>query len=95
MGEVTAQLAQLTVQLTLRQRLINRQHGDPDLVEKRRLIDVNHIKEFSLTADGGLLYHGRLCVPNEEDLKVEILTEADHSPFSLHHGSTNMYQDLK
>ena len=79
----------------MRQRLIDKQHGDPDLVGKRRLIDVNQIEEFSLTADGGLLYHGRLCVSNEEELKVEILTEAHHSPFALHPGSTKMYQDLK
>ena len=95
MGEVAAQLAQLTIQPTLRQRLIEKQHGDPELVGKRRLIDVNQTEEFSLTADGGLLYHGRLCVPNEEELKVEILTEARHSPFALHPGSTKMYQDLK
>ena len=62
------------IQPTLRQRLIEKQHGDPYLVGKRRLIDVNQIEEFSLTADGGLLYHWRLCVPNE-DLKVEILIE--------------------
>ena len=94
-GEVVAQLAKLTIQPTLRQRLIVKQHGDPDLVGKRRLIDVNQTEEFLLTADGGLLYHGWLCVPNEEKLKVEILTEAHHSPFALHPGSTKMYQDLK
>ena len=94
-GEVATQLAQLTVQPTLRQRLIDRQHGDPDLVGKRRLIDVNQIEEFSLIADGELLYHGRLCVPNDEELKVEILTEAHHSPFALQLGSTKMYKDLK
>ena len=79
-GEVATQFAQLTVQPTLRQRLIDRQHGDPDLVGKRRLINVNQIEEFSLTNDGGLLYHGRLCVPNDEKLKVKILIEAHHSP---------------
>ena len=94
-GEVAAQLAQLTVQPTLRQHIIDKQHGDPNLVGKRRLIDVNQIEEFSLTVDGGLLYHGRLCVPNDEELKVEILTDAHHSPFALHPGNTNMYHDLK
>ena len=94
-GEVAAQLAQLTIKLTLRQHLIDKQHGDLDLVGKRRLIDVNQTEEFSLTANGGLLYHVRLCVPNEEELKIEILTEAHHSPFALHLDSTKMYQDLK
>ena len=41
MGEVAAQLAQLTIQPTLRQCLIDKTHGDPDLVGKKRLIDGN------------------------------------------------------
>ena len=94
-GEVAAQLAQLTIQPTLRPHLIDKQYDDPYLIGKIRLIDVNQTEEFSLTVDEGLLFHGRLCVPNEEELKVEILTEAHHSPFALHPSSTKMYQDLK
>ncbi|TYK23510.1 retrotransposon protein, putative, Ty3-gypsy subclass [Cucumis melo var. makuwa] len=38
-GEVTSQLAQLSVQPTLRQRIIVAQLNDPYLVEKRRLVE--------------------------------------------------------
>ncbi|KAL4013739.1 hypothetical protein IC575_025922 [Cucumis melo] len=51
--------------------------------------------EFSLSSDGGLLFERRLCVPSDSAVKTELLSEAHSSPFSMHPGSTKMYQDLK
>ncbi|TYK22669.1 ty3-gypsy retrotransposon protein [Cucumis melo var. makuwa] len=64
--EITSQLAQLSVQPTLRQRIIVAQLNDPYLVEKRH-----------------------------NAVKTELLTEAHSSPFTMHPGSTKMYQDLR
>ncbi|KAA0064005.1 pol protein [Cucumis melo var. makuwa] len=94
-GAVTMQLAQLTVQPTLRQRIIDAQNNDPYLVEKRGLAEARQTTEFSLSSDGGLLFEGRLCVPSDGVIKTELLSEAHSSPFSMHPGSTKMYQDLK
>ncbi|KAA0035938.1 pol protein [Cucumis melo var. makuwa] len=94
-GAVTMQLAQLTVQPTLRQRIIDAQSNDPYLVEKRGLAEAGQTAEFSLSSDGGLLFESRLCVPSDSAIKTELLTEAHSSPFSMHPGSTKMYQDLK
>ncbi|KAL0562073.1 hypothetical protein IC582_002523 [Cucumis melo] len=94
-GAVTMQLAQLTVQPTLRQRIIDAQSNDPYLVEKRGLAEAGQTAEFSLSSDGGLLFEGRLCVPSDGVIKTELLSEAHSSPFSMHPGSTKMYQDLK
>ncbi|KAL0536859.1 hypothetical protein IC582_025822 [Cucumis melo] len=94
-GAVTMQLAQLTVQPTLRQRIIDAQSNDPYLVEKRGLAEAGQTAEFSLSSDGGLLFEGRLCVPSDCAVKTELLSEAHSSPFSMHPGSTKMYQDLK
>ncbi|KAL4017223.1 hypothetical protein IC575_024901 [Cucumis melo] len=69
-GEVASQLAQLSVQPTLRQRIIVAQLNDPYLVEKRRLVETGVVK-------------------------TELLTEAYSSPFTMHPGSTKMYQDLR
>ena len=44
--------------------------------------------------DGALRYGNRLFVPNDEELKKEILSEAHHSPYSIHPGSTKMFRDL-
>ncbi|KAL0556838.1 hypothetical protein IC582_005355 [Cucumis melo] len=94
-GAVTMQLAQLTVQPTLRQRIIDAQGNDPYLVEKRGLAEAGQAVEFSISSDGGLLFERRLCVPSDSAVKTELLSEAHSSPFSMHPGSTKMYQDLK
>ncbi|KAL0561652.1 hypothetical protein IC582_002092 [Cucumis melo] len=92
---VTMQLAQLTVKPTLRQRIIDAQGNDPYLVEKCGLAEVGQAVEFSISSDGGLLFERRLCVPSDSAVKTELLSEAHSSPFSMHPGSTKMYQDLK
>ncbi|KAA0035602.1 pol protein [Cucumis melo var. makuwa] len=94
-GAVTMQLAQLTVQPTLRQRIIDAQGNDPYLVEKRGLAEAGQAVEFSISSDGGLLFERRLSVPSDSAVKTELLSEAHSSPFSMHPASTKMYQDLK
>ncbi|KAL4030335.1 hypothetical protein IC575_008571 [Cucumis melo] len=94
-GEVTAQLAQLSVQPTLRQKIIAAQWNDPYLAEKRRMVETGQGEDFSISADDGLMFEGRLCVPEDSAVKTELLTEAHSSPFTMHPGSTKMYQDLR
>ncbi|KAL0544263.1 hypothetical protein IC582_019376 [Cucumis melo] len=62
---------------------------------KRGLAEVGQAVEFSISSDGGLLFERRLCVPSDSAVKTELLSEAHSSPFSMHPGSTKMYQDLK
>ena len=94
-GEVTAQLARLAVQPTLRQKIIAAQLNDPYLVEKRRLVETGQGEDFSISSDNGLMFERRLCVPKDSAVKTELLTEAHSSPFTVHPGSTKMYQDLR
>ncbi|KAL0534041.1 hypothetical protein IC582_028318 [Cucumis melo] len=94
-GEVTAQLAQLSVQPTLRQKIIVAQLEDPYLVEKRRMVETGQGENFSISSDDGLMFEGRLCVPEDSVVKTELLSEAHSSPFTMHPGSTKMYQDLR
>ncbi|KAA0066306.1 ty3-gypsy retrotransposon protein [Cucumis melo var. makuwa] len=63
--------------------------------EKRRLVEAKQDEEFSISSDGGLMYERRLFAPPNSAVKTELLTEAYISQFSMHHGSTKMYQDLK
>ncbi|TYK18857.1 ty3-gypsy retrotransposon protein [Cucumis melo var. makuwa] len=94
-GEVTSQLAQLSMQPTLRQRIIVAQLNDPYLVEKRHLVETGQGEDFSISSNDGLTFEGRLSVPKDSALKAELLTEAHISPFTMHPGSTKMYQDLR
>ncbi|KAL0549558.1 hypothetical protein IC582_014043 [Cucumis melo] len=63
--------------------------------KKRGLAEAGQAVEFSISSDGGLLFERRLCVPSDSAVKTELLYEAHSSPFSMHPGSTKMYQDLK
>ncbi|TYK23834.1 ty3-gypsy retrotransposon protein [Cucumis melo var. makuwa] len=63
--------------------------------EKRRLVETGQGEDFSMSSDDGLKFEGRLCVPKDSAVKTELLTEAHSSPFTMHPGSTKMYQDLR
>jgi hypothetical protein len=52
-------------------------------------------KDFSMTNDGIILYQERICIPNNIDLKNKILEEVHKSKYTVHPGSTKMYQDLR
>ena len=44
---------------------------------------------------GVITFKGRLCVPEMDNLRKEIPTEAHSTPYSVHPGTTKMYKDLK
>ena len=50
--------------------------------------------EFVIEDEGILWLGDRLCVPNIEDLKQQILAEAHTAPYSIHPGGTKMYKDI-
>ncbi|TYK04865.1 pol protein [Cucumis melo var. makuwa] len=76
-------------------KIFDAQSNDPYLVEKRCLAEAGQAVEFCISSDGGLLFERRLCVPSDSAVKTELLSEGHSSPFSMHPGSTKMYQDLK
>ena len=45
--------------------------------------------------EGVLRLGTRLCVPDVNDLRKELLEEAHYSTYSVHPGSTKMYHTLK
>jgi hypothetical protein len=58
-------------------------------------VNAGKASEFTIDNQGILWYGKRLCVPNEEELKQQILAEAHMTPYSIHPGGTKMYKDLK
>ncbi|XP_017604782.1 uncharacterized protein LOC108451625 [Gossypium arboreum] len=50
--------------------------------------------DFGLNSDGVLCFRGRICVPNDSDLRQLILREAHNSPYAMHRGGNKMYHDL-
>ena len=81
-----------TWKLEILGRIKSSQREDPELV---RLIDnIADRPEFRLVED--VLYcQDRLCVPDVQNLRNEIILEAHHSSNAIHPGSTKMYQNLR
>jgi hypothetical protein len=51
--------------------------------------------DFTEDEQGTVWFKDRMCVPDIESLRDTILKEAHDSDYSIHPGSTKMYQDLK
>ncbi|KAL5558514.1 hypothetical protein UlMin_034725 [Ulmus minor] len=48
-----------------------------------------------MSTDGVLSLKGRICIPEDEELRNQLLTEAHTTPYSVHPGATKMYKDMK
>ncbi|XP_073153986.1 uncharacterized protein [Henckelia pumila] len=93
-GEKAPSLSALTMQPTLRDRIIDRQPADEQLQRMRQKDEAKGNLLYTVV-DGIVQYQGRMWVPNIDQLRTEILTEAHTSPYSIHPENTNMYRDLQ
>ena len=53
------------------------------------------ILDFNLSPEGIVRFRNRLVIPNDENLKREVLEEAHRSKYTIHPGSNKLYQDLR
>ena len=95
LGHSEADLASLSVQPTLVERIKLSQADYPHLKKIMDEVQSGKKSEFSISEDGALRFGSRLCVPNDPLFKKEILEEAHYSPYTIHLGSTKMYHDLR
>jgi len=51
--------------------------------------------DFKVDDQGVLRFRGRICIPDDDELKKLILEESHRSSLSIHLGATKMYHDLK
>ena len=51
--------------------------------------------EFTIASDGIVRFKGRIYVLEMVDLIEQLLREAHNTLYSIHQGTTKMYQDLK
>ena len=69
--------------------------GDPQLIRIREDVLDRVSKDYTVSNLGLLRYKGRICVPLDTPLKREILNESHTTPYSLHPGTTKMYQGVR
>ena len=87
-------LVTLSIQPTLLERIKTTQLNDPTLMKYKADVEAGKHPKLVIIEDGALRYENRLFVPNNEELKKKILSEARCSPYSIHPGSTKMFRDL-
>ncbi|KAL5565138.1 hypothetical protein UlMin_028302 [Ulmus minor] len=74
---------------------IRAQEFDPQLLRVKERVLEGKEADFSVSTNGVLHYKGRLCIPNDAEIKEQFLSEAHATPYSVNPGATKMYQDLK
>jgi hypothetical protein len=80
---------------TLEVEIMEAQIEDEKIKETWQHIEENKTSDFSMD-DHGTLWLGKwICVPNLKAIRELILQEAHDSAYSIHPGSTKMYEDLK
>jgi hypothetical protein len=68
---------------------------DVDIKEIRETMERGKALDFTEDDHGTIWFKNRIRVPDVGDLQKTILREAHDSAYSIHPGSTKMYQDLK
>jgi hypothetical protein len=85
----------IDMESTLEQEIRKGQIGDAKIQEIKDLITEGRGSEFTEDKQGTIWFKDRICVPEIDSLCETILKEAHDSDYSMHPGSTKMYQDLK
>ncbi|OMO86567.1 reverse transcriptase [Corchorus capsularis] len=88
-------LARFEVRPTLVDQVRDSQEVDEKLSAELEKLYLGMPSEYSLRDDGVLQKLGRVCVPDNEELKQAVLEEAHSSAYALHPGSTKMYRTIR
>jgi hypothetical protein len=90
-------LNHLSVEATLRDNIVLAQQRNKGIgiIKQKITQGEGKYKCFRIDLEGVLWFNERIVVPKDHKLRKQILDEAHLSKFSMHPGSTKMYQDLK
>jgi hypothetical protein len=88
-------LSHLKLESVLLQRIMDAQWDNEGMKHIREKIRAGKAKCFKEDDQGVVWFNNRIVVPKNEELRQQILEEAHLSRYSIHPGSTKMYQDLK
>ena len=89
------QLNQIRVTSDFRDQIRQAQQRNDEFRRKIQQVQSGRLTGFTQDAGGIWRYQGRICVPEEDNLRQRILEEAHRSEFTIHPGINKMYQDLK
>ena len=96
MEVIIGKLSALTIQTMIIEAIKGGQLKDPLMEKFKQKALEKKQSNFFLSEDGVLGYKGgRICVPNDEEIKKQILYEAHNTPYAMHPSTIKMYRDLK
>jgi hypothetical protein len=81
--------------MVLLQKIIDAQRSDKGMRHIHEKIKTSKANCFRKDDQGIIWFNNRIVVPNDDDIRQQILDEAHLSRYSIHPGSTKMYHDLK
>src|SRR5947207_15799995 len=85
----------MEIDSTLEQDIRKGQLRDETIQEIKQQMKEGKAPHFREDEQGTVWLKQRICVPDVKALRDTILREAHESGYSIHPGSTKMYQDLK
>ncbi|XP_073030630.1 uncharacterized protein [Primulina eburnea] len=85
-------LASLSAQPCLQEMIKISQDRDPNLVKLKQQAEEGKSLDLQTDEKGVVWMKGRLGVPDIENLRHEVMSEAHKSKFSVHPGSTKRYR---
>jgi hypothetical protein len=88
-------LMHLKLESVIQQRIIDAQRVDKGMKHIHEKMEAGKATCFRKDDQGVLWFKDRLVVPKDAELCQQILDEAYLSRYSIHPGSTKIYQDLK
>ena len=87
-------LATWKVRPVLREKIQQRHASNPQLLSLIDRVKQGEVTTFTLDS-GVLMLNHRLCVPDVDGLRNEILDEAHSTVYTMHPGATKMYHSVK
>ena len=85
----------MDIDSTLEKDIREGQQNDERCLEIKKQIEAGKAPDFRVDEQGTVWLGKRICMPNMKEIRDLILREAHDSAYSIHLGSTKMYQDLK
>jgi hypothetical protein len=88
-------LNQLKLESILLQKIIDAQRSDKGMEYIHKKIEADKANCFRKDDQVIVWFNNRIVVPKNDEVRQQIMDEAHLSRYSIHPGSTKMYQDLK
>ena len=80
--------SELRIVCDLKDQVTNTQGNDEFLKPLMNKIQVEQLEHLHIDEKGAMIYEGRLCVANSEELRNQILSETHYSKFPMHPDAT-------